>query len=301
MIGTIFARQAVPPASSPRRPCGVCSFGLSDQGRVRPTNEDRWLIVELSRNQHVPPSGQLQSRDQRSNPWGYVFLVADGMGGHAAGEVASGLAVEAVEEFVEISSTSFARFQADEQATLKELEGAFLHAHARVVADAAKHPERWNMGTTLTMALAVGGKVFVAHAGHSRCYLLSGGKLRQLTQDHTMAAELLEVGVLSPKEAARHPYRHVVTNLLEGNRPSVWVELDTADLHPDDVLLLCSDGLTEMVAADRIAAILQKESEPRRACERLVAEANERGGHRNITVIVAYVEPEGCELHPPGP
>ena len=95
---------------------------------------------------------------------------------------------------------------------------------------------------------------------------------------------------MSPDSEARHPYRHVVTNLLGGSKPGVWVELHRLDLHPGDLLLLCSDGLTEMVSDDRITAILREEHDPQRACERLLAEANERGGKDNITVIVAHVE-----------
>jgi protein phosphatase len=216
------------------------------------------------------------------------------MGGHPAGQIASGLAVAAVEEFCRNGCEGCPSFPANAQPDIpKELEAAFRHAEARIVEEAAKHPDRRNLGTTLTMAWAVDGKLFVAHAGHSRCYLLSRGELRQLTQDHTVAAELVRLGALPPQDAARNPYRHTVTNVLEGNKPGVRVELHTADFHPNDVLLLCTDGLTEMVAAERIAAILRKEREPRRACERLVAEANERGGQKNVTVIVARVEPEG--------
>jgi len=146
------------------------------------------------------------------------------------------------------------------------------------------------MGTTLTIAVVVDWKLLVAHAGHSRCYLFSGRELRQLTQDHTIAAELVRLGVLSPKKATDHPLRHVLTNVLEGSKPLVQMELQQADLRPHDVILLCSDGLTEMVSDDRIAAILKAELEPRRACERLVAEANERGGKKNVTVVVARIE-----------
>jgi len=178
----------------------------------------------------------------------------------------------------------------EEQDAAPELEYAFRHAQARVLEEAAKYPERRGMGTTLTVAVTVDWKLFVAHAGHSRCYLFSGGELRQLTQDHTIAAELVRLGICSPKNAAGHPYRHVVTNILEGGQPFVRVELQEADLRPDDVILLCTNGLTEMVSDERIAAILKAEPEPRRACERLVAEANGQGGERNTTVVVARIE-----------
>jgi protein phosphatase len=158
---------------------------------------------------------------------------------HPAGEVASGLAVEAVKEFLLHSPQKLSGSQpAEGQDALRQLEGAFRHAHARVLEDAVEHPEGLNMGTTLTVAWAVEWKAFVAHAGHSRCYLLSGGELRQLTHDHTIAAELVDLGVLSPPDAARHPYRRALTNVLEANKPGTQVELHTADLRPGDVLLL---------------------------------------------------------------
>jgi protein phosphatase len=132
--------------------------------------------------------------------------------------------------------------------------------------------------------------LFVAHAGDSRCYLLSGDQLQQLTQDHTYVAELVRRGALPPEDVSRHPYRHVVTNVLGGPEPGVQAELHKLDLRQGDVVLLCSDGLTEMVPDERIAALLREEAGPERACARLVAEANDRGGKDNITAIVARFE-----------
>jgi protein phosphatase len=221
---------------------------------------------------------------------GHAFLVADGVGGHEGGEVASAVAVEAVEEFLLDTLKRFSNLQAGEaQNALEELKGALLHAEARLVAERAKHPGWRGMGTTLTLALAVNWALFIAHAGDSRCYVLSEGGLCQVTRDHTVAAELVRQGVLAPGGEDRHPYRRVLENHLGGGEPGVRVDLHRLDLHPDDVLLLCSDGLTEMLPDDRIAAILREEPDPRRACERLVAEANRHGGKDNITVIVAHV------------
>jgi protein phosphatase len=232
-----------------------------------------------------------QAKAQYSSHRGHVFLVADGMGGHQAGEVASGLTVEAIEEFLLNTLKRFSNLQANEaQNALKELQTALLQADARIFAETAKHPEYQGMGTTLTMAFAVNWTLFVAHAGDSRCYLFSRGELHQLTRDHTITAELIREGALAPEKEARHPYRHVVTNFLGGSEPGVQAELHQLDLHPDDVLLLCSDGLTEMLPHDRIVAILQGAQDPGSACERLVAEANKQGGKDNITVIVAHVE-----------
>jgi protein phosphatase len=156
------------------------------------------------------------------------------------------------------------------------------------------------MGTTLTLAFAMNWMLLIAHAGDSRCYLLSEGRLRQVTQDHTLTAELVRQGVLPPGGEAGHPFRHVVTNILGGDEPGVQVELHRLDLRPDDVLLLCSDGLTGMVPDGRIAFILREEPDPQRACERLVAEANLQGGKDNITVVVAHVGGPVSQTPPAG-
>jgi protein phosphatase len=131
--------------------------------------------------------------------------------------------------------------------------------------------------------------LFVAHAGDSRCYLHTAGGLRQLTTDHTFAAEMARTGLLDgPRE--NHPWRHVVTNLLGGTTPGVRAEVHVLDVHAGDVLLLCSDGLSEMVPDESIAAILGADSCPEAACRRLIDEANRRGGRDNVTAVVARFE-----------
>ncbi len=146
------------------------------------------------------------------------------------------------------------------------------------------------MGTTLTMALVSGRMLFVVHAGDSRCYLFRAGRLRQLTTDHNWAAELARRGAIKAEEVRGHQWRHVVFNILGGGEAGVQVDMRKDDLEPGDVLLLCSDGLTDMLDDDRIAAILEAEGEPESACKRLVDEANEAGGRDNITAIVARLE-----------
>jgi serine/threonine protein phosphatase PrpC len=287
---SVATRVEPAPAPDPRPPFVVRSFGLSDRGQARPSNEDRFAVVELARTLYVHQTNLPQATPRFSSHRGHAFLVADGVGGHEGGEVASAVTVEAVEEFLLNTLKRFSNLQAGEAPNaLEELKGAFLHAEARLVGEAAKRPERRGMGTTLTLAFAVNWTLLVAHAGDSRCYVLSEGGLRQVTRDHTLAAELVRQGVVSPGGEARHPYRHVVTNVLGGDEPGVRVELHRLDLHPDDVLLLCSDGLTEMIPDERIATTLREEPDPRRACERLVADANRHGGKDNITVIVAQV------------
>jgi protein phosphatase len=242
-----------------------------------------------------------QATPKFSSNRGHVFLVADGVGGHRGGQIASALTVKTIEEFLLNTLERFSNLQASEAPNaLKELERALLHAEARIFGETEKHPEWRGMGTTLTLAFAVNWMLFIAHAGDSRCYLFSKGELHQLTLDHTLTAELIREGVLAPDGKARHPFRHVVTNILGGSEPGVRVELHRLDLHPDDVLLLCSDGLTEMIPDDRIAVILREEQDPQRACERLVAEANLHGGKDNITVIVAHVEGPASQIQAAG-
>ena len=203
--------------------------------------------------------------------------------------MASGLTVRTVEDFLLNTIRRFSNLQAgEEQAALLDLQTALFQADSRIFEEAARHPEWCGMGTTLTLAFAVNRRLFVAHAGDSRCYLHSAGRLQQLTQDHTVTAEMVRCGLLPPEKQAGHPYRHIVTNLIGGTEAGVRVELHALDLHDEDVVLLCSDGLTEMVSDARIAAILHTDREPRVACERLVAAANEAGGKDNVTVVVAH-------------
>jgi len=275
----------------PRSPFVTRSYGLSDPGQKRESNEDCFAIAELTRMLQVHHTNLQHSKTSLSNHRGYVFLIADGVGGKNAGEIASGLSVSTIEDFLLNTLKRFSNLQAnEEQLAVRALHEALCQADSRIFEETDKHPEWQGMGTTLTLAFAVNWRLFVAHAGDSRCYLFSNGKLQQLTHDHTMCAEMIRNGILPPEKAIGHQWRHVVTNLLGGSERGVDVEVDSLDLDAEDVLLLCSDGLTEMVSEDQLAAVLREEYDPQRACERLVAEANRLGGKDNITVIVARVE-----------
>ena len=269
-------------------PCSVRSYGLSHPGRVRGSNEDVFVVAELVRTLVVNHTNIPQPDATLGSHRAQVFLVADGVGGNRAGEVASRMGATSVQEFLLNTLKRFTNLTpGEEQVAVRDLQAALLQANDRLFDEAMRHPEWSGMATTLTMAFAVDGRLFVAHAGDSRCYLDSAGTLRQLTQDHPIVAEMVRRGLLTPPEKEHHPWRHVVTNLLGGNEPGVKVEVHCLDLHPGDVLLICSDGLTEMLPDDAIATILREESEPRAACEKLVAEANRLGGRDNVTVIVA--------------
>ncbi|MBY0229330.1 MAG: protein phosphatase 2C domain-containing protein [Gemmataceae bacterium] len=279
------------PLAPPRSPLAVRAAGLTDPGRVREANEDHFLVAELARVLHVRQTSLPQPEERRGRSRGLVLLVADGMGGHAAGEVASALTVETVEAFVTELLRRFSNLKAeDETGVLADLREAVRQADARIMDEVAEHPEWAGMGTTLTLAFASGRRLFVIHAGDSRCYRLRGGSLERLTEDHTLVAELAAMGRIRPEEMRRHPRRHVVTNVLGGNEVGVRTDVRAEGIEPGDVLLLCSDGLTDMLDDDRLAAILSEERSPEAACARLIAEANAAGGRDNITAVVARWE-----------
>lgn len=266
----------------------VRSFGLTDKGQRRPGNEDSFLVADLAKEMRVQQSSLPQAPRYCGAECGQLFLVADGMGGHQAGEQASSLAVRSIEHSVLNTLKWFFHLQGpEEKNVLTEFQAALRQADRTLFQEAERHPEYRGMGTTVTMAYRLDRELFIVHVGDSRCYLYRDGRLHCITRDHTLTAELVRRGAIEPREAAGHPYRHVITNCVGGTEPGVQVEAHKMDLAPGDVLLLCSDGLTEMVADDRIAEVLLRDDDPRAACERLVAMANEAGGKDNITVIVA--------------
>jgi serine/threonine protein phosphatase PrpC len=278
-------RQAVRPKY---QKLSVTSHGISDRGRMRESNEDCFVIAEFARNLSIHLTNIHQPESKISCHRGHAFLVADGVGGHKAGEVASMLSAMTIEEFLLNTFKSLTSIPpGEEQSVLSDLHAALFQADSRLFNEAARHPEWRGMGTTLTMAFAVNRQLLIAHAGDSRCYLFSDGRLQQITQDHTVSAEMERDGLISRQELKSHQWRHVVSNLLGGSQPGVRVELHSLEIHPEDVILLCSDGLTEMVSEDAMMEILRREPEPRSACEKLVAEANRMGGEDNVTVIVA--------------
>lgn len=270
------------------RQLAVQSYGLTDIGKRRRQNEDQFLIAELTKALRVRQSSLAQPKTQYSDERGYLFIVADGMGGHQAGEQASALAVGTIEEFVLNTLKWFFHLRSDEeQNILEEFQLALRQADAKIFEEASRHPELRGMGTTLTMAYSLDSQLFVVHVGDSRCYLQRNGHLYRLTHDHTLVEEMLRHHALTPEQAAGHYLRHVITNCVGGDKRGLQVEVHRVELAPGDVVLLCSDGLTEMLADARIAEILSEQTEPRQACERLVAEANAGGGRDNITVIVS--------------
>ncbi len=223
----------------------------SDIGRARERNEDSYMVEEP------------------------LFAVADGMGGHKGGAVASSMALETLREVLREEMVAPANL-------IEEIKAA----NQRVLERGEADRELRGMGTTLTALLAEEGKAHIAHIGDSRAYLLRDGSLKQLTEDHTLVQRMVMEGKLLPEEAERHPQRSILTRALGVDEE---IEPDTLTLDPvmpGDRLLLCTDGLTGMVDAEGIEDVLQSEPDPQRAAETLVDQANAAGGDDNITVLV---------------
>ncbi len=205
-----------------------------------------------------------------------LFVIADGMGGARAGEVAAGLAAEAFEEVG-------ARSRED-----GFLEEIIADANRRIWERSRADPETAGMGTTITVAIveASTGRVAFGHVGDSRAYRLRDGELEQVTTDHSLVAELVESGMLTPEEADRHPQRSAITRAL-GTEPDVEPDIFTIQAEPGDLFLLCSDGLSDMLTEDDIAEVIEAaERDPTAAGEALVVAANAEGGEDNITVVI---------------
>ena len=274
-------------APSPSRPLTVTAFGVTDKGKVRPVNEDQFLIAELTKAMRVQQTSLREPKLQVGEERAHLFLVADGMGGHRAGERASALAVAAIEQF---TLNSFRWFlgsdSSDAERILAQFQAAIRHADARILEEAAEHPELRGMGTTVTMAFHLGAQLCVIHVGDSRAYLYRDQELYQLTEDHTVVADMVRSGTLRPDEAAGHRLRHSITNVVGGPELGVKVEARALEVHDGDRLLLCTDGLTEMVTNETIAATLQTEPAAEAAAKKLLARADEGDASDNITLIV---------------
>jgi PPM family protein phosphatase len=273
------------------RPLTVKAFGVTDKGKVRTTNEDQFLIAELTKAMRVwqtsLPEPKLQVGEERA----HLFLVADGMGGHLAGERASALAVAAIEQFMLNSFRwFFGSGSPDEQRVLAQFQSAIRHADARILEETAAHPELSGMGTTVTMAFHLGAQLCVIHVGDSRAYLYRDHELHQLTEDHTVVADMVRSGALRRDQVAEHQFRHTITNVVGGPELGVNVEARALEVRGGDRLLLCSDGLTEMVTNDAIMATLDAEPTPEAAAKKLLAQANDGEASDNITLIVVQFE-----------
>lgn len=253
----------------------IVSSGLSDVGRVRTNNEDSFRIVE-----------ELN-----------LFILSDGMGGEAHGEVASAMAVDVISKYCAAEKEDTGVTLLEEQpenwsSKTRRLRNAVAQANFQIYQAAQKNAEQRGMGATVTTAWLNDSRLSIAHVGDSRAYLLRGGNLQQLTNDHSLVAEQVRRGLITPQQAEESEMQSVLLRAL-GAHPEVEIDVDETEIFPRDVLLLCSDGLTRMVTEPEIAGALQAETVPATAAERLVALANENGGIDNITVLVVRFEDDG--------
>jgi protein phosphatase len=246
----------------------------TDTGMVRDHNEDSYLTIQLGLN-----------NDNSSQAWG-VYIVSDGMGGHAAGEVASGMAVRGAADLI-LSEYLARAVQPDasysEEEARELVRRAVLSANERIIAEGRSQGN--DMGATLTMALVVGDRAVVGNVGDSRTYLLREGTLRRLSKDHSLVQRLVDLGQIADEEIYTHPQRNAVLRSL-GDKADVEVDLFSERLRPGDALFLCSDGQWEMTRDAEMEQIMARGDDPAAVCEALVAAANKAGGEDNITAIL---------------
>lgn len=267
--------------------------GRTHVGRRRKENQDQFLIAELTRNLRIDDTSlHLDDPPAYSVGQAVVFLVADGMGGQAAGDRASALVVRSMaEQLIEATPWSGRPGDVDEDALHQALIEAVARSRRAILADTERAPERQGMGTTLTMAYLLWPRLHLVHVGDSRCYLMREGKLSRLTTDHTLAHQLVEAGALDPAQEGDSPLSHVLWNVVDaGQEQRPPPDIVTHDLEPDDMLLLCTDGLTRHVPDERIALLLDRYRNPVMACEALIEAANAGGGSDNIAVVVARLQ-----------
>jgi protein phosphatase len=240
---------------------------LTDVGQKRDHNEDSFYVFQ--------PTQDFAGR-------GMLFGVADGMGGHAGGEFASRIAVQALQKYYTAD--------VEPQNEVAAMENCITEANSLIYSQAKTSPVLKGMGTTLTSALLMGNALRIGQVGDSRGYRIRNQTIQQLTNDHSLVAEQIRQGIITESEAASHPAKNIITRAL-GTKSKVDIDFYTFEMEPDDRILLCSDGLHGVVFEEEILSIvLQSESAPE-AVRRLIQRANENGGPDNITVILAHCHP----------
>jgi|AP45_3_1055517.scaffolds.fasta_scaffold71266_1 protein phosphatase len=261
--------QQVVSSSSDTQMKLVCA-GMTDVGQVREHNEDDFYLSEGEEA---------------------LCIVADGMGGHRSGEVASALAIKAIVEFYRETLAPYAELHHDSSVSPEQhrLTQAIKTANSAVFAAASSNEAYRNMGTTIVGGFFTDQGVYLAHIGDSRCYRLREGSLEQRTEDHSLANEYVRMGILSAEDVEYFPYKNVITRAC-GLADEVEVDVHFEDLQAGDVYLFCSDGLSDMVSDAEINVIMNDHDNLEDMCRELVARANANGGADNITVVLAKIE-----------
>lgn len=293
-MGTTSGEFVIPRIGGPAHegeaaPIMVQVYGLSDVGRTRDHNEDAFIAANLSHGEPFQFGGVLE---QPSDPIGMLFMVADGMGGAAAGEIASATAVDVVLRHLREGIAG--RDDLPSEQFVAELQKATEIANWSIFRYAASHPEFRGMGTTATIATLRGDTLYLAQVGDSRAYLVRDGVAYQLTKDQSLMQKLIEAGELTEEEAAQSERRNIILQAL-GPEQAVKVDLTHQQVRRGDVLVLCSDGLSGLVRVDAIGRAVAEEPDLQAVCTRLVAMANDLGGTDNITVVAARFEGAGLE------
>ena len=251
---------------------GIRYFAVSHIGLKRSRNEDSYAIFDFGASK--PPA------DRR----GVLFVIADGIGGHACGDLASKMACQGLTTFFDDCRADF-----ESRQYAQRLDDLIISVDSRIRQKAVTDPDCTDMGTTLSALLISGNSAITAHAGDSRIYRLRGGRLTQLTTDHSFVQEMIDEGELTPEAAIQHPLRSVLTRAI-GTRESLEeVEIRTEDAALEDRFLLCSDGLHDMVSFEEIAATLKDGIDPKQSAEQLLNAALRNGGRDNVTIISIHL------------
>lgn len=278
------SRFFAPPAAPVRVQVG----GASHVGRVRSVNEDRFAVVRRTRKHDVLLSNVPLDATASAEEQAYLLMVADGIGGSAFGDLASSLALQTVLEVSTRISSALMRMTDQAQDETKDRAAAYAdEIRAALARHAEELPETTGMGTTLTAAYSMGADVVISHIGDSRAYWRHHGRLIQITHDHTLAQEMIDHGV-PPEDTAR--FKNVLTHWLGTKPDDTSPDVFQLKLSDGDALLLCTDGLSNMVPKADIARILADHSRPQAACEALIEAALAAGGKDNVTVTLAKYE-----------
>ena len=250
------------------------SFGKTNIGLVRKVNEDAFYY---------------QKRYEYGKP--YLCIIADGMGGHNAGEVASRMAVTEINKFIEKNLNK------QEYYSLKDYEDlikeAFLHANEEVYKKSMDSKECIGMGTTLTAVLIIEYNMIIGHVGDSRVYIIRNESMKRITSDHSYVAELIKNGTIKPEEANKHPQKNLITRAI-GTGEKIDVDINVFDIKNGDYILMCTDGLSNMLDEDEIFDVVKSDKKLEERCSELIDLVNNKGGYDNITVIIVEVDEGGA-------
>ena len=278
------------PTPSGSKPVVVHVFGRTDVGRTREHNEDAFVVADLTRqNATLQPEVRTHTVGER----GSLFMVADGMGGAAAGEIASQKAIDVV---LQELMYGFGEHEAPDKETFAAaLKRSTSAANSAIHTFALEHPEYRGMGTTATIATVLGDSLYLAQVGDSRAYLVRDGHAKQITKDQSLMQKLIEAGEITEEEAEQSERRNIILQAL-GPEANIKVDLTHQQVRIGDVLIICSDGLSGQVKTEEIGRVATEESDLMSVCKRLIDRANENGGPDNITVIAVRFAGEGLSV-----